>query len=97
MPSFDDGTTTRPDTIVWSTGFGRDYSWVDFKIEMDDGMPRHRGGIVESEPGLYFVGLPFQTRLASALVGGVGEDAAFIASTIAQRLASRPIEVAVSA
>jgi putative flavoprotein involved in K+ transport len=97
MPSFDDGTTTRPDTIVWSTGFRRDYSWVEFDIETDGGLPRHRDGIVESQPGLYFVGLPFQTRLASALVGGVGEDAAFIASTIAQRLASRPIEVAVSA
>jgi hypothetical protein len=38
-------------------------------------------GIVESVPGLYFMGLLFQ--LSSALVGGVGRDAAYIVGHIA--------------
>jgi putative flavoprotein involved in K+ transport len=36
-------------------------------------------------PGLYFLGLRFQHRMSSSLVGGVGEDAAFVASEVARR------------
>jgi hypothetical protein len=32
------------------------------------------------------VGLPYQTRLASGLIGGVGEDASSVAEVIAGRL-----------
>ena len=86
LPLFDDGTTTRPGTVVWSTGFRRDFGWIDFEIPADGPVPRHREGLVEELPGLYFVGLPFQTGLASALLVGVGKDAAFIAATISRRL-----------
>jgi hypothetical protein len=41
---------------------------------------------VDGQPGLYFVGLPYQTRLASGLVGGVGRDASVVADVIARRL-----------
>jgi putative flavoprotein involved in K+ transport len=51
----------------------------------DDGLPRHRRGVALDMPGLYFVGLRFQHRLTSSLIGGVGEDAAFIAEEIARR------------
>ncbi|GAC1510554.1 MAG: NAD(P)/FAD-dependent oxidoreductase [Candidatus Dormibacteraceae bacterium] len=85
-PIFDGGGQARPDTIVWCTGFARDYSWIQMPVVGSDGFPRHSGGVAEGEPGLYFVGLPFQTRLASGLIGGVGEDAAFVAATIANRL-----------
>ena len=78
--------STRPDTIVWCTGFTRDYSWIDMPITAPDGHPRHQGGVVDGQPGLYFVGLPFQTRLASGLVGGVGPDASAVAGVIAGRL-----------
>jgi putative flavoprotein involved in K+ transport len=85
-PVFEGGREGRPDTIVWCTGFARDYSWIQMKVVGPDGFPRHSGGVAEGERGLYFVGLPFQTRLASGLIGGVGEDAAFVAATIANRL-----------
>ena len=42
-----------------------------------------RPGVVEAEPGLYFVGLPFLFALTSSLVGGVGRDAEYIATHIA--------------
>ncbi len=87
MPVCGDQRRIRPDTIVWCTGFGRDYSWIQFPVAGPDGFPRHRDGVAEGEPGLYFVGLPFQTRLASGLIGGVGEDARSVAGTIARRLA----------
>jgi putative flavoprotein involved in K+ transport len=73
-------------TVVWCTGFGRDYSWIQFPVAGPDGFPRHSAGVADGEPGLYFVGLPFQTRLASGLIGGVGEDARFVADVIANRL-----------
>jgi putative flavoprotein involved in K+ transport len=86
QPVFEGGVKSRPDTIVWCTGFTRDYSWIEMPVVGPDGFPRHSGGVAEGEPGLYFVGLPFQTRLASGLIGGVGEDAAHVATVIADRL-----------
>jgi hypothetical protein len=48
-----------------------------------DGYPVHSRGAVESELGLYFVGLPFLYSLGSSTVGGVGRDARHIAQHIA--------------
>jgi putative flavoprotein involved in K+ transport len=87
IPVCADQRRIRPDTIVWCTGFTRDYSWIEFPVAGPDSYPRHRDGVADGEPGLYFVGLPFQTRLASGLIGGVGEDARSVAGTIAGRLA----------
>jgi len=86
IPVCDGGRRTEPGTIVWCTGFRRDYSWIQFPVAGPDGYPRHAGGVAEGEPGLYFVGLPFQTRLASGLIGGVGEDARSVAEVIARRI-----------
>ncbi|TMC10505.1 MAG: FAD-dependent oxidoreductase [Chloroflexi bacterium] len=86
LPVFEGGRRMEPATIVWCTGFTRDYSWIEFPVAGPDGYPRHTGGVAEGESGLYFVGLPFQTRLASGLIGGVGEDAGFVADAIATRL-----------
>ena len=86
LPVFEDGRRVRPNTIVWCTGFAHDYGWIHLPILAEDGLPRHRRGVVEAEPGLYFVGLPFQSRLASGFLGGVGLDARFVAETIGDRL-----------
>ena len=86
LPVLGDGTAARPGTIVWCTGFARDLSWIDLPILGPDGHARQRDGVAGGEPGLYFVGLPFQTRLASGLVGGAGHDAALVAGAIAGRL-----------
>jgi putative flavoprotein involved in K+ transport len=86
IPVCEGGQRIEPGTIVWCTGFRRDYSWIQFPVAGPDGYPRHVGGVADGEPGLYFVGLPFQTRLASGLIGGVGEDARFVAEVIAGRL-----------
>ena len=52
----------------------------------------HDRGVVQSEPGLYFVGLFFLYALASSLIGGVGRDAEHIAKHIASsRRNGRPV------
>jgi putative flavoprotein involved in K+ transport len=86
FPVCEGGRRVEPQTIVWCTGFSRDYSWIRFPVTGADGYPNHAGGVADGEKGLYFMGLPFQTRLASGLIGGQGPDATFVAETIAARL-----------
>ncbi|NUS98389.1 MAG: NAD(P)-binding domain-containing protein [Gemmatimonadaceae bacterium] len=79
------GTVLEPRVVVWCTGFAPDYRWIDLPIFESDGYPRHSRGVVAEVPGLYFVGLRFQHRLSSSLIGGVGDDARFVAEQAAAR------------
>jgi putative flavoprotein involved in K+ transport len=80
-----DGEVLEPRVIVWSTGFAPDYRWIDLPILEDSGYPRHERGVVADAPGLFFLGLRFQQRMSSSLIGGVGADAAYIAERVAER------------
>jgi len=75
----------EPRVIVWCTGFVPDYRWIDLPVLDDSGYPRHENGASMDAPGLYFLGLRFQRRMSSSLVGGVGLDAAIVAEQIASR------------
>ena len=80
-----DGKVLEPRVIVWCTGFAPDYRWMELPIFDDAGYPRHERGVVPEAPGLFFVGLRFQQRMASSLIGGVGADAEYVAEQVAQR------------
>ena len=82
-PELEDGRVLDVRNVVWCTGFRADFSWIDGLETGQYGMPVHERGVVPSQPGLYFMGLLFQYTLASALVGGVGRDARYIADRIA--------------
>jgi putative flavoprotein involved in K+ transport len=82
-PKVEDGRSLPADGVIWATGFRPDYQWIDLPVFDEYGFPRHSRGIVKEEPGLYFVGLPFQTALSSALLGGVGSDAEYVTRQIA--------------
>ena len=82
-PVLEDGRVMDVSNVIWCTGFVPDYSWIDLPILGDNGYPVHERGVVESEPGLYFMGLLFLSTLSSALVGGVARDAEHIARHIA--------------
>lgn len=71
-------------TIIWASGYKLDFSWVQIPVFDDMGYPVHRRGITAFS-GLYFLGLHWLYKTKSALLYGVGEDAAFIASAIAGR------------
>jgi putative flavoprotein involved in K+ transport len=75
----------QPRVIVWCTGYRVDYQWIDAPVFDDDGSPRHDAGLCAGAPGLFFVGLRFQHRLTSSLIGGVGDDARRIAANVAAR------------
>lgn len=85
LPLLESGRILDVTNVIWCTGFKPDYGWIALPIFDDDGEPRHERGVVATEPGLYFVGLFFQSAAISSLVGGVGRDAAYIADDIAAR------------
>jgi len=70
--------------VVWATGYGLDFGWIDIPAFDGAGEPRHTGGISEV-PGLYFLGLQWLSRMKSAFLSGVGDDAAELAGHIAAR------------
>ncbi len=71
-------------TIVWATGYRRAYPWLRVPVLDGDGDLIHRHGITPV-PGLFAIGQQFQRRRSSHTIGGVGEDAAFLARAIAAR------------
>jgi len=71
-------------TILWATGFEQDYSWMDVDAFDVSGRPAHRRG-VSTEPGVYFLGLPWQSRRGSSFIWGVWHDAKFIADHITKQ------------
>ncbi|MFS2069082.1 flavin-containing monooxygenase [Pseudomonas sp. CT11-2] len=69
-------------SIIWATGFATDYSWLKVDAFDDNGKPQHQRG-VSSEPGVYFLGLPWQSRRGSSFIWGVWHDAKYVADQIA--------------
>ncbi|NVZ29972.1 NAD(P)-binding domain-containing protein [Pseudomonas gingeri] len=69
-------------TIIWATGFATDYSWLKVDAFEANGKPRHQRGI-STESGIYFLGLPWQSRRGSSFIWGVWHDAKYIADQIA--------------
>lgn len=90
-PQILDGRVLSVTNVIWCTGFVPDFCWIDLPVFGNTGYPIHTRGVVESEPGLYFLGLPFQYTLTSSFIGGVGRDAKYI---VAQMVARSPMRAA---
>ena len=79
-------------SIIWATGFAVDFGWLQVNAFDERGRPNHRRG-VSSEPGVYFLGLPWLSRRGSSFIWGVWHDAKYVADHIATQrgyLAYRP-------
>jgi putative flavoprotein involved in K+ transport len=70
--------------VIWATGYGLDFGWIDIPVLDGRGEPLHRHGITEV-PGIYFLGLQWLSKLRSSFLSGVGDDAAVLADHIATR------------
>ena len=64
-------------SVIWSTGFRGDFSWLRLPVLDGFGQPMHECGI-GAIPGLYFVGFPWLSKRKSGIIWGVEEDAAAI-------------------
>ncbi len=69
-------------SIIWATGYAVDYRWLDLDLFDADGKPKQKRG-VSVEPGIFFLGLPWQTRRGSSFIWGVWHDAKYLADRIA--------------
>src|SRR5215213_8172632 len=85
-PTLEDGRVLDVSNVIWCTGFREEFPWIDLPAFGEDGRPLHERGVVVGEPGLYFVGMPFQYALSSDVLPGVGRDAEYIAKHIASRV-----------
>jgi putative flavoprotein involved in K+ transport len=88
LPQLEDGRSVDVANVVWCTGFHPGFSWIDLPV-LGPQEPLHRRGIIESEPGLYFIGLKFLYSVSSEQIQGVGRDADYIAGKIAARRGMR--------
>ena len=83
--AFADGTYGQYGVVIWATGYTADDSWIDIPDATDArGRLRQSRGVTAS-PGLYTLGRSWQHTRGSALLGWVGNDAAFLAAEIASR------------
>jgi putative flavoprotein involved in K+ transport len=73
-------------TVIWANGSRYDFGWIGLPVFSEcaggNRRPVHTRGMT-SEPGLYFLGLPWLHKWKSAFLFGVGEDAEYLAAHIA--------------
>ena len=70
-------------SIIWATGYALDFGWLQVDCFDHQGRPVHQRG-VSAEPGIYFLGLPWQARRGSAFIWGVWHDAGHVADHLAK-------------
>jgi putative flavoprotein involved in K+ transport len=95
-PVLDDGRAVEVTNVIWCTGFRPNYDWIRLPVTDANGWPIQTRGVVSSVPGLYVVGLPFLHSAASALLGGVGRDAAHVVNQMRSRWEGRSMPGATS-
>ena len=71
------------EAVVWATGYGPDFGWVELPIIAPDGQPQHQRGITAA-PGVAFLGLNWLDTRRSALLNGAGADARRVVAALCQ-------------
>ena len=72
-------------TVIWSTGFTGDLSWVRLPLLAADGRPAH-DGCDSAFPGLWYVGFPWLTRRCSGIFHGFSRDARTVVDAVVHEL-----------
>lgn len=68
-------------SVIWCIGFRPDFSWVNASVFNGNGTPVHYRGVT-SQPGLYFIGLPWLHTWGSGRFSGVARDAQYLSEKI---------------
>jgi len=68
-------------TIIWSTGFDADYSYIKLPVFDSNGKLKHKDGI-PIYPGLYFLGYPWLRSRKSPILFGIIVDVEFVVEKI---------------
>jgi putative flavoprotein involved in K+ transport len=64
-------------SIIWSTGFDHDHSYIKLPVFDDKGKLIHKDGI-PGFPGIYFLGYPWLITRKSPILFGIIEDVKFV-------------------
>ena len=72
-------------TVIWATGFKRNYRWLHVPVLDASGEIIHRGGVTPA-PGLYVLGLRFLRRWNPSFIDAVAADATELAVEIERHL-----------
>ncbi len=76
--------------VIFTSGFRPDYTrWIRFPAFDAMGFPLTDNGASTVVPGLFFCGVHFLRKRKSAVLFGVGEDAAIVAQSIARHRSHR--------
>jgi putative flavoprotein involved in K+ transport len=75
-------------SVIWATGYRRAYPWLHVPVLDRAGEVRHVDGATPV-PGLYVVGMRWQSRRGSSFLDGVRHDAATVAGRVHDRLRER--------
>jgi putative flavoprotein involved in K+ transport len=81
---FANGTTAMCDVVLWTMGYRDETSWLHIPADVDA-----QGRYLEDRglspvPGLFYVGRSWQNNRASALLCGVGTEAAAMVDRVVQ-------------
>ena len=83
LPLLEDGRVLDVANVIWCTGFGPGFSWIDLPgVRGRRERPAASAGSWHGQPGLYFVGLHFLYAASSAMIHGVGRDAEYVVEAI---------------
>jgi putative flavoprotein involved in K+ transport len=83
-----DGLQEDVDAVLLATGYRPSLRYLSGLGALDArGLPRQKGGVSRTVPGLYYVGLSGQRNFASATLRGVGPDAEVVVRRLQRFLA----------
>ncbi len=82
-------------SVLWCIGFRPNYRWIDAPVFNGAGRPVHTRGVT-TQPGLYFLGLPWLYTWGSGRFSGVARDAEYLAGCIQAASGSVPALAAAS-
>lgn len=89
--AWSDGTNQAVDAVIFATGFQPNFPYLHGLDALDEqGRAKQVGGVSQTVPGLYFMGISYQRSLASATIRGVGGDAKYVVKRLKRYLASQP-------
>lgn len=75
--------------VIWCIGFQPDFRWLDAPVFNGAGQPKHHRGVT-SQPGVYFLGLPWLHTWGSGRFSGIDRDARYLSERIEEALAGAP-------
>ena len=84
-PQIEDGSVLDVANVVWCTGFRPSFTWIDLPVFDEHGDVIHDRGVVDSQPGLYFVGLKFLYSVLSDTLLAIGRDSGHVVDHLTKR------------